>query len=136
MITRIEITYRSKEPTDKGFKVFSPHGYRVIKNGVDFTFDFENSEWSSRHEDGYLYIDVLQKYYDNDAGLPQEQVDSLMRELAKEDFVEIHAECYEDDGETLSIELIPTDIVFYDCSESGDGKPIEVKGNEFMNLLQ
>lgn len=134
MITRMEITFRSKEPTDSDFKIFSPGSCRVIKNGTEFMFDFVYYEGGSRFEDGYLYISVLQKDYDEDVGLPQKEADPLMCSLVKEDFIEINYECFADKSETQHIELIPVDITFYDYSSTGDGEPIEVKGDGFTNL--
>lgn len=134
MITRMAITYKSKKPTDIAPAIFTSGGYTVIKNGKEFSFDFMDSEYSIRHENGYLYMDCLCKNYDEDAYLPQEEIDLLMRSLAKSDFTDIFYECFADEEMQVSIDLMPEEIIFYDYSITGDGKPFEVSGKAFDNL--
>jgi len=135
MITRMAITYKSKKPTDIAPAIFTSGGYTVIKDGKEFSFDFMDSEYSVRHENGYLHMDCLCKNYDEDAYLPQEDVDHLMRSLTKSDFIDIFYECFADEDMQLSIDLMPEEIIFYDYSITGDGKPIEVSGKAFDNLI-
>ena len=135
MITRMAITYKSKKPTDIAPAIFTSGGYTVIKDGKEFSFDFMDSEYSVRHENGYLHMDCLCKNYDEDAYLPQEDVDHLMRSLTKSDFIDIFYECFADEDMQLSIDLMPEEIIFFDYSTTGDGKPIEVLGKAFDNLI-
>jgi len=136
MITRMEISYKSKKPTDITPAIFSTGSYTVSKEGKAFSFDFMDSEFSFRHEGGFLFVDCLCKNYEEDTFQPQEEVDHLMRRLTKSDFTKIFYECFVDETETSSIELVPERITFYDYSTNGDGKPIEMIGDAFDNLEQ
>ena len=64
MITRMEITYRSENPCDVEPKIFTTGGYTIKNIGYDISFDFEDMFANIRVENGYLYIDVLQKNID------------------------------------------------------------------------
>jgi len=135
MITQMEITYRSENPCNVKPEIFTTGGY-IIKNiGNDITFDFEDMTANTRFENGYLYIDALQKNIDYTVSedIPPEVLDNIFRTVKKEDFIEIFYECFEDQKEQHFINLIPESIVFYDFKESGNMTPIEVTGTSFIN---
>ena len=143
MITRMEITYKSVLPRTVEPGIFSTGNYIVSKDGESISFDFTEMESSFRFEGGYMYIDVLQKHWDDDYCPEQSLVDQFMRRLTKNDFIDMFYECFDTkdangnelaEEDYLSVELVPIDITFYDCSESGDGKPIIVTGEAFDNL--
>lgn len=138
MITRMEITYRSKEPCSKKPEIFTTGGYEVLTNNLTVSFDFEEMTANCRFEDGYLYIDVLQKNLDKSIldsnGISLEQADMVLRCAQKEDFREIYNECFVDLGEDEPLVLIPMEIEFADYSAGADTSPIRVLGNSFCNL--
>lgn len=136
MITRMEITYRSKDPCNIKPEIFSTGGYAISIDGKDLTFDFEEMYANTRFEDGYIHIDSLQKNLDEEVldGIKPEIADYMLKSVKKEDFTEIYYECFADREENNPIELTIENITFYDFSESGDGQPIEVGGDSFCNL--
>ena len=135
MITRMELLYRSVLPTSVTPAIFSSGSYTAIKDGLVFSFDFVYSKWTYSHKDGFLYVNCLLKEFDDDAYLPQHEVDSRMRRLTKSDFKEIFYECFANENETGEIKLTPLEMTFYDYSFCGDGKPMEVLGDAFDNLM-
>jgi len=142
MITRMEITFKSKKKITCDSKelektipsILSPGSCRVKKDGMEFVFDFEETESGHRYEGDHLYVDCMYKNYDEDLDLPLKTTDPILRKVTKEDFLEVNYECYADEDENIFIDLEPVDITFYDFSKYGDGKPIEVKGDGFTNL--
>ena len=65
MITRLEITYKSKEPCNVKPHIFTSGGYAVkMPDDRRISFDFEDMEAVCEFEDGYLYIHCLQKNID------------------------------------------------------------------------
>jgi len=142
MITRMEITFKSKKKMTFNSEelkktipsILSPGSCRVKKDGMEFVFDFEETESGHRYEGDYLYVDCMYKNYDEDLDLPLKTTDPILRRVTKKDFLEVNYECYADVDENIPIELTPVDITFYDFSTSGDGKPITVQGDDFSNL--
>ena len=136
MITRMEMTYRSKEPCNVKPKIFTTGGYEIVKDSSTFHFDFEDMEASVDIENGYLHISCLQKNLDPSLleGFQDAEVDRILQTAKKEDFSDIFYECFADDAETKPIELIPESIVFYDFSTTGTGEPIVVGGESFSGL--
>lgn len=150
MITRMEITYRSKLPCERNPEIFTTGSYTVKADGHEITFDFTEMIASTEIQDGYLYVLALQKNFDEnvlgDFGVEElgespvkytiPMIDAALRKAKKEDFTEIFYECFGDQQETDFIRLEPLDITFYDYSTTGDGKGIAVEGLAFSNLEQ
>lgn len=137
MITRMEITYRSKNPCDIKPEVFNTGGYAITQNGTELFFDFEEMIANTRFENGFLYIESLQKNLDESIseGFSTEVINRMLKSAKKEDFTEIYNECFADEEEKHPIELVAESITFYDFSASGSGEPIEVGGDSFNNLI-
>ena len=137
VITRMEITYRSKNPCDITPKLFSTGSYEIVLDGATLRFDFEDSEFEFSFENGYLYVNCLQKNLDiiDSGGMEEAEIDNMMRTARMDDYMEIYYECFENEEECEEgyIELIPQSITFYDCSDLGDGEPIIVEG-EYKQL--
>ena len=138
MITRMEITYRSKEPCSIKPEIFTSGGYSITKDNAVLNFDFEDMTASCRYEGKYLFIDVIQKNLDESLldGMSLELADRILRTAIKEDFMEVYSECFADSEETEAIKLIPMEIEFYDFSLEGDGLPIKILGDSFCNLTE
>jgi len=132
----MEITYRSENPCNIKPEIFTTGGYTVKKGDKEITFDFEDMTANIRFENGYLYIDSMQKHLDETTsdGINPEELDKILRSVKKEDFTEVFYECYADQEEKNFIKLLPESIVFYDYSEGSETEPIEVSGKDFINI--
>jgi hypothetical protein len=127
----MEIHYRSKSPCTYKPEIFTTGGYRLVIDGREFQFDFENMEANTKIVDGFLNIYSLQRNLDSSLfdGYTAEELDAALKQVRKEGFTEIFYECFADQGETESIHLEPVSITFYD-----DGNPITVEGEGFAGL--
>jgi hypothetical protein len=139
-ITRMEISYKSRNKCNIKPKIFTTGGYSVrLPNGTMYSFDFEDMEASFRFEkDGHMYIDCLQKHQDYSVYEDDESDDILTivaNECKKEDFTDVFYESFIDDVDGDVIELVPICMTFYDFSTTGSGMPMVLAGDKFSNLI-
>lgn len=138
MLTRMELVYRSKYRCSRTPAIFTTGGYYFTVDNRQYHFDFEDMEAGTRLEDGFLYINVLQKNLDESLlnGWTMSELSDALCKAKKEDFNDIFYECFADADEKQLITLEPVSITFYDFSAEGTGKPIEVGGEGFTNLVE
>ena len=149
-ITRLKLTYRSKEKCDTKPAIFTTGGYSVrLPDGRIYNFDFEDMESLVRFENGYMFIDVLQKNqdlslcpngeFDDEPAMTEKEYVEMLTTVAtkcrKEDFTEIFYESWttEDEENGDSTPLICLDMTFYDYSTSGTGESMELQGEAFAD---
>lgn len=114
MITHMYITYKSDEPCKTKPEIFSTGGYTACKNNITLSFDFLDMKANCRFENGYLYIDCVQKYLDKEliTNMTLDEAYQMLETVTKDDFTEISYEAFIDSDCKFRIELIPQEISF------------------------
>lgn len=131
MITRMNITFKSKERVNTKPKIYSIGGFEIQYSGKSYRFDFEESGTSVKlDDDGFLHVRSELKNIDEDySSASAIELNRIFRLATKEDYSEIYYECFQESEDEEPIHLICIDISYYDFDTPDE--EITVLGNKF-----